>query len=475
MDMRSLRGIVAVGLFAGIGVGTTAMHVISASAATPAAPTVALQPFAAGTATQTKPDDITALGGKLFVTFQNNAGPDGTPAGSTSTVVEFDRGGHELATWTLPGRCDGLAGDPFTNTVLASVNEDNNSSLFVITPGNPAPAHFSYSPDPSEMAPGETSSNGGTDSISIGTDGTVYVAHSNPDPGVGNTAATYTLSLSGTTANLTRLFGVQDSASVVGSNPPATTNLNLSDPDSNRFIPATAPVLPGALIQDSQADSQLVFVNHPHTAAQSLRVLNLTNAAGDPTVTPQLDDIEEVTGPGLLYVVDQKAGTISVVNTTLITPGTLFVSQPAPAAGDLANTPDLGVVDPATGVVTHLGTGLQSPKGLLFVPAAPTALHADPAIAEIGPGLALNLPNLIAHLADASGPVSGATIHFTTTTGAPICDGITDATGTARCAGSVSALLSLGFGYQATFTGNANDAPASGHGTLLTLLGLGIF
>jgi hypothetical protein len=162
------------------------------------------------------------------------------------------------------------------------------------------------------------------------------------------------------------VFGVQDPATVVGTG--AVTTLNLTDPDSNRFIPKSAPVLPGTLIQDSQADSQLVFVHHPGTTMQSLSVLNLTNAAGDPTVTPQLDDIVEVTGPGTLYVVDQANGTISSMNTNGITPGTLFVSQPAPSAGDLANTPDLGVVDPATGVVTHLGTGLASPKGLLFVP-----------------------------------------------------------------------------------------------------------
>jgi hypothetical protein len=242
--MRSLRAFTAVGLFAGIGVGTAAAHVVPAAAA----PAAFLHPFAAGTPGQTKPDDITRLGDKLFVTFQNNAGKDGTPAGSMSTIVEFDRFGRELATWNVLGRCDGLTADPFNNTLLASVNEDNNSSLFVITPGNPVPAHYTYSPNPSEIGPGETSSNGGTDSISVGPDGTVYIAHSNPDPGAGNTAAAYTLTLSGTTANLTRLFGVQDSASVVGAVPPATTTLNLTDPDSNRFIPATDPVLPGTLI-----------------------------------------------------------------------------------------------------------------------------------------------------------------------------------------------------------------------------------
>jgi hypothetical protein len=98
--MRSLRALTAVGLFAGLGIGTAAAHVVSAGAA----PAAFLHPFASGTSTQTKPDDITRLGDKLFVTFQNNAGKDGSPAGSMSTIVEFDRFGHELATWSVLGR-----------------------------------------------------------------------------------------------------------------------------------------------------------------------------------------------------------------------------------------------------------------------------------------------------------------------------------------------------------------------------------
>ena len=105
----------------------------------------------------------------------------------------------------------------------------------------------------------------------------------------------------------------------------------------------------------------------------------------------------------------------------------------------------------------------------------PTTLTADPAIAQVGPGVTINLPNLVAHLSDPAGPVSGAPVAFTTTKGAPICSGVTDATGTARCPGSIAAILSLGLGYQATFGGNAIDGPSSAHGTLLTLLGLKLF
>jgi hypothetical protein len=38
-----------------------------------------------------------------------------------------------------------------------------------------------------------------------------------------------------------------------------------------------------------------------------------------------------------------------------------------PAAGDLPNDPAIGVVNPKTGVVTHVDSTRGSPKGLLFV------------------------------------------------------------------------------------------------------------
>jgi hypothetical protein len=164
------------------------------------------------------------------------------------------------------------------------------------------------------------------------------------------------------------LFGVNDVAQVV--NPPAggptSSPLGLTDPDSNRFLPGDDG---GTLIQDSQADSKLVFVTHLQSAQVQLTQLSLTNATpptGGPA-TPQLDDIERVGGDGVLYAVDQKGGNIYGIDTSGVAPGTLFVSQPHPGAGDLPNDPAIGVVDPRTGVVTHVDATLASPKGLLFV------------------------------------------------------------------------------------------------------------
>jgi hypothetical protein len=345
---------------------------VSARAQHSSIPQIHPELFAGAPAGASKPDDITKLGRLLYVTYQNNAGKDGSPPGSMSTIVAFDPSdGAVVAKYSVTGRCDGLTADPVHHRLLASVNEDNNSSLYVITPGHPTPAHYLYSPDPSEM--GSDGSNGGTDAISVSPDGTIYVAHSNPDtslPPPNNTAAVYTMTLSGTTATLTPFFRVNDQADVVNPTPGGAESapLGLTDPDSNRFVPGENG---GMLIQDAQADSKLVLASNLGEDHPTLRQLNLTNATEPPgsLLTPQLDDIERVTGRGTLYAVDQKTGNIYAIDTSGVEPGTFFVSQPSPSAGDLANDPALGVVDLQSGVVTHVDSTLGSPKGLLFVPA----------------------------------------------------------------------------------------------------------
>lgn len=325
--------------------------------------------LASAPARASKPDDITLLDGVLYASYQNGVGAQGEPAGpvTDSTIVGFNPAtGAVVKTYSLLGRCDGLTADPARHQLLATVNEDLNSSLYTIAPGG-TPKKFTYSPSPA--APG--GANGGTDAISVGPDATIYLAHSNPDPATGNTPAVYVAQLDNGVAHLTQLFGVKDPATDVVSH--HTAPLALSDPDSNRFIPTSAPVLPGTLIQDAQGDSQLIFVKHPHTPSQTLSVLNLFNktptATGDANAQPQLDDIVEVTGPGTLYAADQASGKIYTIDTGDMTPGTLIASQPTPKPTEPANDPALSMVDPSTGVVTKLNTTLTSPKGLLFIPA----------------------------------------------------------------------------------------------------------
>jgi hypothetical protein len=325
-------------------------------------------PFAAGNTTaappQKNPDDIAVLGGNLYVTYQNGVGPDGSPSSTgvfQSTVVEYSSTGSVVQSWNLLGRIDGLGADPAHNRVLASANEDNNSSLYALTPGVAAPFHYSYYPNPSELAGTETSPNGGTDSISVSPSGTVYIAHSNPDPGVPNTAALYRVTFMGTDALLKPVFRVDSTAKDVVTK--KSVKLALTDPDSNTIIPGTAPVLGGALLQDSQGDGQVIIAK-----GLSLERLVLQNAE-TPALQPTIDDMVEVTGPGTLYVVDQGANTVQAINTSGFTPGTIVIAQPADNTTTPATVGQLGVLDPTTGVITHFPNTFTSPKGLVFVPA----------------------------------------------------------------------------------------------------------
>jgi len=120
-----------------------------AQAAGPVAPPgFTVSTFASG-GSLTKPDDVTLLGGNVYVTYQNGVGSKGepSPTGTTaSTVVEYSPAGARLASWSLTGKCDGLSADTADNRLVATVNEDGNSSLFVIHPGSATPAHYTYSP-----------------------------------------------------------------------------------------------------------------------------------------------------------------------------------------------------------------------------------------------------------------------------------------------------------------------------------------
>src|SRR5258708_22143100 len=98
------------------------------------------------------PDDVTALGGRLFGAFQNGVGPQGQASASgnlDSTIVEFTPNGKVLRQWDIRGKCDGLTADPQTGGVIATVNEDAHSSVYTINPHLAVPrarqaTHFRY-------------------------------------------------------------------------------------------------------------------------------------------------------------------------------------------------------------------------------------------------------------------------------------------------------------------------------------------
>jgi len=93
------------------------------------------------------PDDLTNIGTDIYVAFQNGVpstgGASGTPA--TSTIVKFTLQGSIEQTWPITGKIDGLTADPARHRVIATVNEDGNSSLYTVpSDGGTTPTHFAY-------------------------------------------------------------------------------------------------------------------------------------------------------------------------------------------------------------------------------------------------------------------------------------------------------------------------------------------
>src|ERR1700730_2636888 len=93
------------------------------------------QVFATGGSTFSAVDDITNMGGSIFVAWQNGVGPKGEPAanGNTqSTVVQYSRSGRNLQDWQLTARVDGMTADAAHDRIIATVNEDALTSLYTI-------------------------------------------------------------------------------------------------------------------------------------------------------------------------------------------------------------------------------------------------------------------------------------------------------------------------------------------------------
>ena len=198
------------------------------------------------------PDDISRLGQDLFVGFQNGVGPQGqaNPEGDLdSTVVELTLSGRPVAQWDVVGKTDGVTADPASGLVIATVNEDANSSLYTIDPGvasTGAVRHYAYN----EPLPHF----GGTDAISID-DGHIFISASAPGT-TGQPApqptypAVYSVSLDPTTlvATVSPLFDDEATATVATVTSPHAgqpVTLALTDPDSNEVVPVSGPGSPG--------------------------------------------------------------------------------------------------------------------------------------------------------------------------------------------------------------------------------------
>ncbi len=318
--------------------------------------------------TLSKPDDISRWGDELFVGFQNGVGPQGEPSSDGNldgTVVEFTSRGHVLAQWDVTGKIDGLTVDPGLG-VLATVNEDANSALYLIRPYAPASdavTRYAYSATLAHL--------GGTDAIAIN-DGQILISASAPGTnGAAAPQATYpavysvTLNDSTKIATATPLFFDESSATVanVGSQYGTTTALALTDPDSNAVVPWWSPRFAGDFELTSQGDLQQVFVSGAATSHQKLSVLTLTQAVDD-TAWP-------TSFFGSLFSTDSTNDSVDVVRGPFEPNEPMVVATPCGANTATATCPAnyLATLNLATGTVTPVtvsGSAYVPQGGLAF-------------------------------------------------------------------------------------------------------------
>ena len=317
------------------------------------------------------PDDITSLNGRIYVGFQNGVGPQGqasTTGNEDSTIVAFTTAGRPVAKWDLVGKCDGLTADPATGRLIATVNEDANSSIYVIDPAGAA-VHYRY-----DVA---LPSHGGTDAIEVH-DGMVLLSASAPGTS-GNAApqpsypAVYRTTFDAAThvATIKQLFYDESEATVAntGHAEGHKVRLKLTDPDSSEDVPSFATRFAGDFMLTSQGDEEQIFVHDAGGPHQTLSVLKLSASVDDTTWASD--------STGAIYTTDNSNDSIYKI-TGPFQRGEVFAAETpcdengapsaCPGPGYPANF--LARLNPETGALTAVGLSgpKPEPQGMLFLP-----------------------------------------------------------------------------------------------------------
>jgi len=352
------RWIIA-GVAMAIGVPATLAGAPAFAAAPAGNATLSVRVFATGTATMTQPDDITWLDGRVYVVWQNGIGPSGqpSPTGATaSDVVGYNIAGHRVATWKVTGHADGATADRASHRLIVTVNEDGNSSLFIISPGAPIGhqvQHYKYSLNPLPHG-------GGTDAISV-YHGAILISASAPT--VANGPAVYRVRLeAGGVAVVQPVFLDNSTATVANVNTAShgqQVALALTDPDSNEIVPASSSRFAGDFVLDSQGDEEQIYVDGATSATPHLAVLDLSQAVDD---TAWVTDVA-----GTLLATDGVDSEIFAVHGQFDR-GTAYVAVTPGDANTPVDSPNyLGQLNLRTGEITPAVTTIQA-KGLIFIP-----------------------------------------------------------------------------------------------------------
>jgi hypothetical protein len=306
-----------------------------------AAKIVSVTTFATGAAVSaTGPDSIALGAGTLWVSYANGASSTG--GSGSSTIVQYDLQGHILNRYTVAGSVDGLKVQPDTGLVWCLQNQDGNSTLTQIVPGQGVTPQSPYR----YAVPSST--HGYDDVVFFGD--RVFLSYTNP---VNPTDATIQLLQNGrnplaVTPILT--MGATGTNLATGKTGQPTAQ---NDPDSLKLTPF------GDLMLSSGDDGQLILVRFPGTPAQAVSFLQLLDPSG--AAVSGLDDALFVTDRrGTFFLADTNNNRILAIEADELPFGSLYAS--------VGSLNEFASVDTATGTVTAFVANLNGPHGLAFLP-----------------------------------------------------------------------------------------------------------
>jgi len=333
-----------------------------AATVTPTAPyTVSV--FAPSFAGQAGGDSIAFNRTNIFVGYAAGVAKDGSD-GKSSTIVEYDLKGKVVTTFSVVGHNDGLRIDAAGN-LWALQNEDAKPNLVVITIRTGRKTNYTFPATPH---------GGGYDDVAFA-GSAAFITASNPGKNPNTDPAVVNARLRGRGVVLTTVLAGNASAINVLSGKSQT--LNLQDPDSMILDPN------GELVFTSQADMELVVIEHPGLSCQKALVAPLTTTT--PTNdTPMADDtVFARSGQGQILIVDKTTNIVYSLTTPYFAPGAAYT-----AYQDSTGTNGfVGQTDLSTGLITPLVTGLGNPGGMAFI--ASDASLNDPKLLA---GAALKCP-----------------------------------------------------------------------------------
>src|ERR1700730_18676212 len=325
-------------------------------------PPYSLSTFAISKNGYSKPDSITFSRTNVFVGYGNGGMPDGSK-GAMSTIVKYKMDGTVVKTYTVVGHSDSRRFNRQTGDLWELQNEDGNSTLIIIEPGSGKMKTFTLGTGPH---------GGGYDDLVF--DGeSVFITASAPTLTTNTAPAVVSLKFKG---NKVKLMGViNGNASPTDVTIGTKVTLNLQDPDSMNRDPF------GELVLTSQADGELVIVQHPRRKCQSVFVVPLTSTAGGQTAgnTTADDTAFADAAQGELLVADKNGETVYAITTPYFAPGAAYSAVVAAATpGGATVVAFVGRTDLTTGFVTPIVSGLLNPVGMAFIPAEHDA--------DLGPG-----------------------------------------------------------------------------------------